>query len=180
MSTLNAIQPFLILPVIYLTRGIDFNEGSRMLYLRAAFVAVHLAGASPAWRSVRFVFCQGCCAVIASYSPHFAWSAVMGVMMLLRQRIEASGKATQITVKAAKSAWAPSEEPEERKMSEKDYDMEQWNTLFKGTVTQLLILGAIHWKWEVTVPLLSQVLMSPLKLYGSEVRPLEFAQQFVC
>jgi hypothetical protein len=86
----------------------------------------------------------------------------------MRTRVDASTKNNEIRVPGAKGPLS-TEEPPVRVMTEKEYDMEQCEALLKNTLIQLAILSAIHWKWAVTVPLLSQVFMSPMKLYTSEV-----------
>ena len=41
---MESITPFVILPVVYFARSIDFEEGDRLLYLRCVFVAVQIVG----------------------------------------------------------------------------------------------------------------------------------------
>jgi len=83
------------------------------------------------------------------------------------------------------------EEPPTKEMTVHEYDMDKWNEMLKGGVMQLLILGVIHYKvwfcilllffsflspfkWAVAVPLLTQFIMGPMKLYGSELFQIYF------
>jgi hypothetical protein len=61
------------------------------------------------------------------------------------------------------------EEPEEKTSNVYAYDSEQWASLIKGTLIQLGILGFIHYKWGAAVPLVTQLILGPTKLYSSEL-----------
>ena len=68
-------------------------------------------------------------------------------LIVTRKASEASRK--EISVKAPKSP-LQTEEPEAKKMTVFEYDMEQWMSAQKSNAVQLLILGFIHYKWCVT------------------------------
>lgn len=61
------------------------------------------------------------------------------------------------------------EEAGVKEMTEKEYDLEQWQGLLKNTAIQLAIMLFLHYKWAVTVPLLTQLVLSPIKMYTNEL-----------
>ncbi len=86
--------------------------------------------------------------------------------IVARQNSEASRK--QIVVPAVKSPMQ-TEEPEPRRMTVYEYDMEQWASAQKSNAIQLLILGVIHYKWAVAIPLVTQLILGPMKVATSEL-----------
>lgn len=71
-------------------------------------------------------------------------------------------------MKTPKAAFA-TEEPADKQSNVYEYDLEQWNSNLKGSLIQLCILGFIHYKWQAAIPLLSQLILGPTKLYSSEL-----------
>ena len=60
--------------------------------------------------------------------------------------------------------------PAVRTMTVQQYDLEKWHENAKQMAIQFVISMAIHWKWPTFVlPMLSQCLMGPLKVVGSEL-----------
>merc|ERR1711991_130915 len=138
--SLASIQPFLILPLVFLTRGIDFTEPTKLLMLRVGF--------------------------------GLAQAVILGITFLIQAKInqkkgdEAHQK--EIEVPGPKVPFS-NEEPPVRKMTVYEYDMEKWNEALKQSLIQLAILGFFHYKWQAAVPLVTQFVMGPMKLYGSEL-----------
>jgi hypothetical protein len=54
-------------------------------------------------------------------------------------------------------------------MTVKEYDIEKFKEAIKQAVMQTVILGGIYYKWRYTTPLILQSVMTPLKLYESEL-----------
>jgi len=51
----------------------------------------------------------------------------------------------------------------------KEYDMSKWKEDLKKAVMGPVILGFIYYKWQTLLPLVMQVLMTPLQLYEGQL-----------
>merc|ERR1719330_874246 len=49
----------------------------------------------------------------------------------------------------------------------KEYDKEKWNEQMKQAVMGCVILGGVYYKWQYLMPLVLQILMTPMQLYES-------------
>ena len=137
---LNTLSSFLILPVVFLTRGIDFTEATAQgdaAGVWLCFLAHEpLAGASNLfWLRVAFGATQALAFLAAFYIRH---------RIVAGKHSEASRK--EILVQTPKSP-LQTEEPEPKRMTVFEYDMEQWASAQKSNAIQLIILGVIHYKW---------------------------------
>lgn len=50
-----------------------------------------------------------------------------------------------------------------------DYDMKELSELIKGSIISILIMVAIHYKWEAVVPLVTQSILGPYRLIGNNL-----------
>jgi hypothetical protein len=133
-------QMFVVMPVVYLARSIDWNTENTN-YLRIAFGVAHVL--------------------------------IIAALLMLRQRIASSKNNKEIKVPKAASWGVPSEEEETMTVSE--YDMREWSNLFwKTTVIPTAIMIGIHIKWEVVIPLATQIIMAPMRLYQAKLIQIYF------
>jgi hypothetical protein len=134
-------QMFIMMPVVYLARSIDWNEENTN-YLRIAFGAVHVL--------------------------------IIAALLFLRQRIVNSKNDKKIKVPRAASWGVPSEE-EDEEITVQEYDMREWSNLFwKTTIIPTAIMIGVHIKWEVVIPLATQAIMSPMRLYQAKLVQIYF------
>jgi hypothetical protein len=91
---------------------------------------------------------------------------IVVVLLMVKSKISKAASETKITVpKAAPSPWSQSDETEE--MTVEEYDTKEWSNLFyQGTLMQIAIIGFISYKFETVIPLISQVVMGPFRIYG--------------
>ncbi len=95
-----------------------------------------LAGTSNLfWLRVAFGATQALALLAAFYIRH---------RIVASKNSEASRK--EIVVPTPKSP-LQTEEPEPKRMTVYEYDMEQWASAQKSNAIQLIILGVIHYKW---------------------------------
>merc|ERR1712061_247745 len=52
-----------------------------------------------------------------------------------------------------------------KEQTTKEYDMAQWKEAVKQPVIGCVILGGIYYKWGSNMPLVLQMLMTPMQLY---------------
>lgn len=133
---MESITPFVILPVVYFARSIDFEEGDRLLYLRCVFVAVQIV----AW-AVRFY---------------------------VLSRINSTNNKTIIKYKEPAAPFSQ-ETPKEKQCTVQEYDKAEWMKDVKQSVIQLGIFAFIHFKWGYAIPLVTQLVMTPMRLLGSHL-----------
>lgn len=98
---------------------------------------------------------------------HLVAFAVLG---LVYQRIQATPNEKKIKVPKKQQPFGANpegEEPEE--MTIQEYDMKEIMEMIKSTAMPVLIIGFIHYKWETAIPLATQFVMLPMKLYQSKL-----------
>ena len=136
---MSAYSSLVILPVVYLCRGIDFTIGNRLLFLRIGFALL-----------------QAC---------------NFGFMFYLRSKIQAKNDEGEVLVPAAVSPFGGDSEetPEPTKTTVKEYDLGKWYEAIKGSVIGLALISFFHYKWGAFVPLITQFIMIPTKLYGDNL-----------
>lgn len=54
-------------------------------------------------------------------------------------------------------------------MTIQEYDNKEIMDMIKNTAMPILIIGFIHYKWESTVPLATQFVMLPMRLWQSKI-----------
>merc|ERR1719163_886981 len=96
-----------------------------------------------------------------------------GVLYLTYQKINMmvdDGKKIKIPeVKQMGQVVAPAKE-----QTAKEYDMEKLKEALKQPVIGFLILGGIYYKWGSLMPLVMQMLMTPMTLYEAPLTQIHF------
>jgi hypothetical protein len=161
----NSLGSLLVLPIVFWSRNIDFSENSdNLLYCRVAFVAVQVlllvvsfyiklkideAKSLPSSKRVIKVPVQKVC-----FNFFFFFFFFFLFFFFSHNN---------------QSPLAPADEASEKEQTVYQYDSDQWSAALKANVMQLLILGFIHYKWTIAVPLLTQLILGPIKLFSSEL-----------
>lgn len=139
--SMNALTSLVLLPVMWLTRGIDFSEGTDNLFmLRVGFAASQLVMA--------------------------ALCAAVYLRMVAKAKTPDSLRKISFTPPKAPMA---TEEPVAREMTQFEYDSEQFWSFVKGNAFQLVFLLFLHYKWSLAIPLISQPLLGLTKVVSSEL-----------
>lgn len=57
--------------------------------------------------------------------------------------------------------------------------MKELGELIKSTAMSVVIIGVIHYKWEAVVPLVTQSILGPYKLFGNNLFKSHILKQHV-
>jgi len=139
--TSTRMESLVILPVVFLTRGIDFTDETNLLAARVAF----------------------------ALSQILALVAWILVAHALKARSTSSELLKRVLVpRAAASAFAPATDaaPDgDEDITVLEHDERELAKMRNQFLTRAGIILAIHWYWGAAVPLVIQIVSTPLSLW---------------
>jgi len=142
-----------ILPVIFLTRSVDWTDDQNLLWARVAFALSQLLGIL-VWIWV-------------------AWE-------VKSQATSAAARKRVLVPAQAASAWSPADSTrsaENEAISALEYDERELSKLRNQALSKAAIILAIHWYWGAAVPLVIQVVSTPLSLWKEPLVQLYLRRQ---
>eukprot|EP01128_Nolandella_sp_AFSM9_P003284 TRINITY_DN139_c1_g4_i2.p1 TRINITY_DN139_c1_g4~~TRINITY_DN139_c1_g4_i2.p1 ORF type:complete len:179 (+),score=47.89 TRINITY_DN139_c1_g4_i2:63-599(+) len=141
------MESLVMLPAIYLVRQLDFSDPQTLLYARIAFGVAQTI-------------------------------AVIGIY-LINSKIKGGFKGDDktITMKKEASLGSIPEEGEMETITVAEYDSRKLVGMIKSLVMRVCIIGFIHYKWGSGVPLVIQLISTPMTLYKDPLTKIHILGQ---
>jgi len=135
------MESLIILPVVYLTRQIDFTDEWNLFFARLAFF----------------------------FSQLLAVAVWLWLSRLISARAGSAEMSRRLRIPRATSAWPQADAAErvddEEEITVAEYDERELLKLRNQALTRGALVLAIHWYWAATIPLVIQVVSTPFSLW---------------